>query len=410
MKRCVFFLFFLFIPIKAFGAVYEFDNVLDMQIKKYGSFNGKEGVIYASVESMEERSVLLTINFNGGEIGVSAFDVADGEQTTDYLGFPVGGDNTYNISMGVCGLDTAVILKTNTITECFVMRNDRFVKAYQKPIVKTEIVEYKKGRLQIKTQTEVFSLLKSLKNKRIRESKLFNCINEIDGDIKNKIYTVLNASANVMSYDKNSPDVERLMKYVLYMHEDFSELVNISPNTIGGAADIGSSRIFGVSEEYIDYIVKHIFLTEPIKPEVSQLISQGYCVSKGKYYYSYNFNVEFSTEIVDIIAMNDLGGGVYYVVFSDVYYRGDTKIEEYSFAVIQTFEKEPYAILRLGMGEPLLSDREIFAYAPINMRNKYFNIPFINGKVSVKVIVGIISVLVISVIGGIILIIRKKLL
>lgn len=408
VKRCIFLLFFLFVPIRAFGAVYEFDNILDMQIKKYGSFNGKEGVIYASVESMEERSVLLVVNFNGGEIGVSVFDVADGEQATDSLGFPVGGDNTYNISMGVCGTDTAIILKTNNITECFIMRNDRFVRAYKKPIVKTDIAEYKKGRLQAKTQTEVFSLLKNLKNKRIRESGFLNCVNDIDRDTKNGIYNILNSAANIMSYDKNSPDIERLMKYVLYMHEDFSWVVNISPNTIGGEADIGSSRIFGVSEEYIDYIIRNIFLTEPIKPEISQLISRGYCVSDGKYYYSYDFNVDFSTEILDIVAVNDLGGGVYYVVFSDVYNRGDTKIEEYSFAVIQALEKEPYAIIRLGMGEALLSDKEISAYAPVSMRNNYFNIPFVNNKVSVKVIVGIIAALVILAIGAVILIRRKK--
>ena len=83
------------------------------------------------------------------------------------------------------------------------------------------------------------------------------------------------------------------------------------------------------------------------------------------------FNIEFATEIRDIIAVNRLGGGVYYVVFYDVYTRGGKRFEEYSFAVVRE-NGDRLRLLRLGMGEPLLSDKEIAVYAPLGLRNNHF--------------------------------------
>ena len=65
--------------------------------------------------------------------------------------------------------------------------------------------------------------------------------------------------------------------------------------------------------------------------------------------------------------MYDLGGGVTFVVFSDIYYEGDTKTPEYSFAVLQKTDSS-YYLLRLGMGESLPSQAEIREYSPFSAR------------------------------------------
>lgn len=364
-----FFIFVVLFAVSALpadAAVYEFDELLDEQIREYGVFNGSEGLLYASMESFGGSMSLFTAYFKGGELGFAVFDNRDGPETTDRLSFPVGGRNTYTLSMGSVGADTAVILTTNGIDEPFVIRNDSFERSYRTPEKKTEVASYKNGRLRARSESSVFSLLKSLKNRRIRESEHYNAVNDIDEETKSKIVTLLASCADIMSFDVNAPDPDRLMRYVMCTNENFTALTDIKPRS-GGDGGINY-----VSTEFIDYIISNVFRVEPVTPGVDELVTRGYCLNGALYYYSDMFNVDFSTEILDIIAVYELGGGVYYVIFSDVYHRGETEIEEYSFAVVRTSENSIGSVLRLGMGEPLLTDAEIAPYAPLSLRNNYF--------------------------------------
>ena len=63
--------------------------------------------------------------------------------------------------------------------------------------------------------------------------------------------------------------------------------------------------------------------------------------------------------------MYDIGGGVIFVVFTDVYYEGDTETPEYSFAILQK-TGNAYSLLRLGMGENLPSQEEVREYSPFS--------------------------------------------
>lgn len=385
MKRCFWIYCILFAVFHIGGgsvcaAVYELDEILDAQIRKYGVFNGETGLIYASVENFGDSSVLFTAYFTDGELGFSVFDNQDGAEQTDALSFPVGGKNRYVLSLGSVGGDSAVLLTTNGIQEAFVLRGDRFEQSYRKAVVKKELAEYRNGKIQIKTEEDIFALLKSLKNKRILESRHPNLVGELRPELRQNICNLLSACADVMSFDKNNPDPDRLMRSVLNTHQNFTALTDLPPDS-GGNDKLGF-----VSAEFVDYIIRNIFGSEPVKPRIDELIQRGFCLNGNRYDYEKLYNVTFSTEILDLVAAYPLGRGVYYVVFSDIYLRGDTKIEEYSFAVVKTAKQ--YALLRLGMGEPLLSDSEISAYAPFGLRNNYFysNIPM--GKyepISVKV-------------------------
>ena len=82
------------------------------------------------------------------------------------------------------------------------------------------------------------------------------------------------------------------------------------------------------------------------------------------------FNIYYSTELRDIKAVYDLGGGIYYTVFTDIYTEGSTSVPEYSFAVIKA-ENNGFRMLRIGMGERLLSEAEAMICPPQKSYTKF---------------------------------------
>ncbi len=191
---------------------------------------------------------------------------------------------------------------------------------------------------------------------------LYNRVNDISYEETENIRSLLTACADVMRFDRDNLDRDTLMKYILCTHENFAIITNLSPET--SISDSGMDGISIVNGNYIDSILTSVFKLTPEHPPVNALVDRGYCYSNGLYYYKNIFNTSFYTDIRDLIAVHDLGGGIYHVVFSDVYYENGTATPEYSFAVIQKSDVLPYSLIRLGMGEPLLSDEEIIAYTP----------------------------------------------
>lgn len=351
----------------AAAAIYEFDHVLGSEITEHGVFDGKSGIFYSSIEKFENASSLFIAYFDGGQLGIEIFDNRDGAEMMDSMVFPLGGKNTYSLSLGVSGSDTAVLLRTNGIEESFVVRNDKFVKSYRKAVKLIELAKYKRGKFKPENKTDVSLFLKSLQNKRIRDSSFNNEVNYIDGDTKKQIMKIVSSCADIMSYDSREFDIDRLTRYVLISHKNFAEVTENKANSYRGSRDIGRSRISYVSEEYIKSVFKSVFGISPPRPYADSLIERGYCVSGGRYYYRELTGEDFHTETGDIIAVYDLGGGVRYAVFSDTYYYGDAKVDEYSYAII----KNDGTLLKIGMGEPLLTDKELTEYMPASLRNDY---------------------------------------
>lgn len=193
-------------------------------------------------------------------------------------------------------------------------------------------------------------------------SGLNNRVNEMSVTEKENIRLLLGACADIMRFDRGNYDFDTLMKYILCTHGNFAVVSSLSPEaSVSGTSADGISIVNG---EYIDNIVTTIFKLTPQHPPVNALVERGYCYSNGFYYYKNIFNTFFYTQIQDITEIYSLGGGIYYVVFNDIYYENNTASNEQSFAVIQQNDTLPYSLIRIGMGEKLLTQTEIIAYTP----------------------------------------------
>ncbi len=198
---------------------------------------------------------------------------------------------------------------------------------------------------------------------KIRGYGIANSIDEFDKAELGKIHDLLTACADVMEFDVKNPDFDTLMVYILHSHNNFRLLTDIDTKAVEATPQPGHDEISLVGGDYIDYIVKNVFALEPEHPPVGALAKRGYCYSGGYYYYTDKF-FYYSTDELEIKAVYDLSGGVYYIVFTDVYTENDISEFEYSYAVIQTGGDFGYRVLRIGMGLEPLSEDEVLAYAP----------------------------------------------
>lgn len=188
-------------------------------------------------------------------------------------------------------------------------------------------------------------------------------------DIKNELNTkslaeirkTLTACADLMSFDIHDYDYDRVFKYVLFTHENFSILTDIEPES-GESSSLAYNNVSLVSVQYIDFIMTQILGITPEKPNVSSLIERGFCASGNYYLYTGGFGVYFATEIGDIKNVYDIGGAML-VLFTDTYREGDTKTNEQSYAIL-TEREDGYTLLRLGMGAAPPAQDVVHTYSP----------------------------------------------
>lgn len=176
------------------------------------------------------------------------------------------------------------------------------------------------------------------------------------------IKTTLSACADLMTFDINNYDYDTIFKYVLFSHQNFKVLTDIDPMT-GSSSSLGYNNVSLVNSAFIDYVMENVLRITPEKPPATNLLTRGFCYSDGYYYYNVSFDVFFSTSVNELIRVYDLGKGTIFVIFSDVYTEGDTKTDEYSFAILSN-NGINYSLLRLGMGENLPSVDEVNKYVP----------------------------------------------
>lgn len=203
---------------------------------------------------------------------------------------------------------------------------------------------------------------------------------------------------------------------MLYTHKNFQILTDIPANT-GNSSSFGYNSVTLVNSDYIDYIMTRFFRITPEKPPVNELLERGFCYNDGYYYYTGGFGVYFATEITDIKGVYDIGGGVTFVVFSDIYYEGDTRTPEYSFAILQNTESG-YSLMRLGMGEDLPSSDEVRLYSPFQTYNEMnWNInnvdnnnsdDFVKSYISIPILLLVISLGLIGLAACIVALVKRK--
>lgn len=261
----------------------------------------------------------------------------------------------------------------------------------------------------------VFAMPTKTNDEIIADYPFRNRVNELSVSEKQEITKTLTACADVMRFNIRNYNYDKLFKYVLYTHKNFQILTDIPADT-GNSSNLGYNNVTLVNSDYIDYIMTRVFRITPEKPPVNELLERGFCYNDGYYYYIGGFGVYFATEIVDIKGVYDIGGGVTFVVFSDIYYEGDTRTPEYSFAILQNTENG-YSLMRLGMGEDLPTSDEVRLYSPFKTYNEMnWNInnvdnnndDFVKSYISIPILLLVISLGLIGLTACIVALAKRK--
>ena len=262
----------------------------------------------------------------------------------------------------------------------------------------------------------VFAMPTKTNDEIIADYPFTNRVNELSVSEKQEITKILTACADVMRFNIRNYDYDKLFKYVLYTHKNFQILTDIPADT-GNSSNLGYNNVKLVNSDYIDYIMTRVFRITPEKPPVNELLERGFCYNDGYYYYIGGFGIYFATEIVDIKGVYDIGGGVTFVIFSDIYYEGDTRTPEYSFAILQNTENG-YSLMRLGMGEDLPTSDEVRLYSPFKTYNEMnWNInnvdnnnddDFVKSYISIPILLLVISLGLIGLTACIAALVKRK--
>ena len=261
----------------------------------------------------------------------------------------------------------------------------------------------------------VFAMPTKTNDEIIADYPFRNRVNELSVSEKQEITKILTACADVMRFNIRNYNYDKLFKYVLYTHKNFQILTDIPADT-GNSSNLGYNNVKLVNSDYIDYIMTRVFRITPEKPPVNELLERGFCYNDGYYYYIGGFGVYFATKIVDIKGVYDIGGGVTFVVFGDIYYECDTRTPEYSFAILQNTENG-YSLMRLGMGENLPTSDEVRLYSPFKTYNEMnWNInnvdnnndDFVKSYISIPILLLVISLGLIGLTACIAALVKRK--
>lgn len=262
----------------------------------------------------------------------------------------------------------------------------------------------------------VFAMPTKTNDEIIADYPFRNRVNELSVSEKQEITKILTACADVMRFNIRNYNYDKLFKYVLYTHKNFQILTDIPADT-GNSSNLGYNNVKLVNSDYIDYIMTRVFRITPEKPPVNELLERGFCYNDGYYYYIGVFGIYFATEIVDIKGVYDIGGGVTFVIFSDIYYEGNTRTPEYSFAILQNTENG-YSLMRLGMGEDLPTSDEVRLYSPfktynemnwnINNVDNNNDVDFVKSYISIPILLLVISLGLIGLTACIAALVKRK--
>lgn len=262
----------------------------------------------------------------------------------------------------------------------------------------------------------VFAMPTKTNDEIIADYPFTNRVNELSVSEKQEITKTLTACADVIRFNIRNYNYDKLFKYVLYTHKNFQILTDIPADT-GNSSNLGYNNVTLVNSDYIDYIMTRVFRITPEKPPVNELLERGFCYNDGYYYYIGGFGVYFATKIVDIKGVYDIGGGVTFVIFSDIYYESDTRTPEYSFAILQNTENG-YSLMRLGMGEDLPTSDEVRLYSPfktynemnwnINNVDNNNDVDFVKSYISIPILLLVISIGLIGLTACIVALAKRK--
>ena len=361
-------LIFLSVSAKAANSAHEeFSNILNDTISERGVFNGQKGVIYSSIEHFYfDTEMLLVCSADGAVVDCAVYAVNDGAECIDTLSLDISPADAALLSVVTYDNTSYLTLShSGGETEYFALLDDSFTHVPKiEYSSKTDIVRFTSGKTDTLSNApqELYNFLNSLRLETIYAYSYMNKINVITTDDRLRYTDFISACASLTEFDRENYDYDRIFKYVLFTHTAFEPLVPANPHS-DTDGDIKS-----VSSEYIDFIMTNILQIPPEHPPVTALTERGFCYRDGVYMYTGGFSADYDTEILDILALHDLGGGIYHIIFSDIYYENGGSLPEYSFAIVSDTDGA-LSLIRLGMGKNLLTEHQLSRYASVsNMR------------------------------------------
>lgn len=352
----------LFMPLTVHAEA-EFGNILNDKIREYGVFDGENGVVYSSQQSFYYgQDMLLICYVNNNVLYSSVYGINDGAECIDTLSIEIlPRENAVFSVINYDNMAYLMLRRSSKDVEYFSILDDRFTHV---PAVtysdKHDIAMLINGRVDTLTNNDLalYNFLNEFRRETIESYPYMNKAKVLSGEARSNMIKFLTACAGLTEFDRENYSYDRLFKYVLYTHEAFTDIVGINPHSSL------NSDIKSVSGEFIDYIMLEILGVTPEHPAATALTDRGFCYKDGMYLFTGGFSAEYSTEILDIVAVHELGAGNYHVVFSDIYREGESVVPEYSYAVINN-RGDMFSLLRLGMGANLLTAKQISRYAAV---------------------------------------------
>ena len=297
-----------------------------------------------------------------------------------------------------------IVLEKNKKSFLYTIKDDFFTEQKDFKIKsKTKIVSCKSKKITPHfTKRHLYNFRNTLKKCKLNEYSMLNTINTISDTEKNSLLTFIKACADIMEFDADNYDYDTLMQYLLSSNQNFSILTDMDCTLTKN-----DENIFIVNAEYIDHILQTYFNITPAHPAVNSLISRGFCVDNGYYYYRNIFNTFYATDVIDIEAVYKLNTDTYYTVFTDIYRQGNTSFPEYSYAVIRKTDNGTYNLLKLGMGKPFLSTKELESFNHIPANHVWNNkVTATDTSLLYALLLAVISFGAVAVLCGVILIIQ----
>ncbi len=343
MKKWLAILILIIIPSHA----YAYTEVLTNAIKN------QDGMFFAYITDFKSGEYLITASQTDGGINICAYDEADGPQLTDVLEI-----SEYDGEISIVKSGEYEYIRTPD--GFYEIEDDTFKKCVAdgyKTVIR--IATLRNGRADTHKNTigAAYNLLNDLKEQQIYGYKFIDRRNSMTTEALDSLRRIIVSVADIMSFDICDYDTDSLMRYVLNTHRNFYAAINYPYRETDSRGDIMLA-----DAAFIDYVVKEMFNVTPTHPPVNELVDKGYCLSGDKYMYTKAFNVSFSTQLCDIETVYDVGEGVYFVIFGDIYTENGKSVPEYSYIILKD-TGESYDILRLEMGAVMPSEHEVLSYA-----------------------------------------------
>lgn len=318
----------------------EFDIILNENISDKGIYNGKNGIIYASM--CENNSMLAIIHIENSSLTADIYGSEN--EAVDSLTVKCNGKKNCRVSISGRNEPLCITVTENKKDKYYRLINDSFTATNIKPVKSTPLFRYTNKKARVEADTSgVIKAKNALTYERAEKIPLREVI--LTNSEKSDILLLLKACADIYTFNPTDYDIDYLTLHVLYTHKNFALLSKIPTQSSE------NTTIKMCSEPFIADVMYKAFRITPKKPALNMLTETGYCYNNGLYYYRGGYKNYFATDIKEIIKSYAIADNSIYVIFKNTYTDSSTPVsEEYSSATLKK-DKDGYYLTSLYMGK-----------------------------------------------------------